>query len=59
MTTREEKIRELTDNELRWLIGSPENLDDVTQFFVSGGFTVYTDDALNDQYTRLMGSHND
>ena len=55
MITREEKIRELTDNELRWLIGSPENLDDVTQFFVNGGFTVYTDDALNDQYTRLMG----
>ena len=55
MTTREEKIRELTDNELRWLIGSPENLGDVIQFFVSGGFTVYTDDALNDQYTRLMG----
>jgi hypothetical protein len=55
MITREEKIRELTDNELRWLIGSPDNLEDVTQFFVAGGFFVYTDDALNDQYTRLMG----
>ena len=55
MTTREEKIRELTDNELRWLIGSPEELDHVTSFFVNGGFTVYTDKAIDDLYTRLMG----
>jgi hypothetical protein len=58
MITREEKILVLTQNEIDWFLGNGEDLGlvpEVTLFFAKGGFTVYTDDALNDQYTRLMG----
>lgn len=55
MTTRDEKIRELIDNQLRWLIDNPEEVGNVTRFFVNGGFFAYTDEAINDQYSRLMG----
>jgi len=53
MITREKKIQELTNNELRWLIDNPQELDHVTSFFVNGGFTVYTDKAINDLYEKI------
>ena len=56
MTTREEKIFTLTQNEIDWFLGNGVELNlvqDVTEFFAKGGFTTYTDDQINDQYNRL------
>lgn len=56
MTTREEKIFVLTQNEIDWFLGDGEELNlvqEVTEFFAKGGFTIYTDEELNDQYNRL------
>ena len=54
--TREEKIFVLTQNEIDWFLGNGVELNlvqDVTEFFAKGGFTIYTDEAINDQYDRL------
>jgi hypothetical protein len=54
--TREEKILALTQNEIDWFLGNGEELglvQDVTAFFAKGGFTTYTDEQINDQYSRL------
>ena len=54
--TREEKIFTLTQNELDWFLGNGEELglvQDVIAFFAKGGFTIYPDDEINDQYARL------
>jgi N-acetylglutamate synthase-like GNAT family acetyltransferase len=54
--TREEKIFVLTQNEIDWFLGNGVDLNlvqDVTEFFAKGGFTTYTDEAINDQYNRL------
>ena len=54
--TREEKIFVLTQNEIDWFLGNGVELNlvqDVTEFFAKGGFTTYTDEAINDQYNRL------
>ena len=54
--TREEKIFVLTQNEIDWFLGNGVELNlvqDVTEFFARGGFTIYTDEAINDKYDRL------
>jgi len=56
MTTREEKIFTLTQNEIDWFLGNGEELNlvrEVTEFFAKGGFTIYTDEEINDKYDRL------
>ncbi len=56
MTTREEKIFTLTQNEIDWFLGNGVELNlvqDVTEFFAKGGFTIYTDEQINDKYDRL------
>jgi hypothetical protein len=54
--TREEKIFTLTQNEIDWFLGNGEELGlvhEVTVFFAKGGFTIDTDEEINDQYARL------
>ena len=56
MTTRQEKILALTQNEIDWFLGNGEELglvQEVTEFFAKGGFTVYTDEQINDKYALL------
>jgi hypothetical protein len=56
MTTREEKIFTLTQNEIDWFLGNGEELNlvrEVTEFFAKGGFTICTDEEINDLYNRL------
>ena len=56
MTTREEKIYTLTQNEIDWFLGNGEELNlvrEVTEFFAKGGFNIYTDEEINDKYNRL------
>jgi N-acetylglutamate synthase-like GNAT family acetyltransferase len=56
MTTREEKIFTLTQNEIDWFLGNGEELNlvrEVTEFFAKGGFNIYTDAEINDKYDRL------
>ncbi|CAK0761265.1 hypothetical protein CCP3SC15_260041 [Gammaproteobacteria bacterium] len=56
MTTREEKIFTLTQNEIDWFLGNGEELNlvrEVTEFFAKGGFTTCTDEEINDLYNRL------
>jgi hypothetical protein len=56
MTTREEKIFTLTQNEIDWFLGNGEELNlvrEVTEFFAKGGFNIYTDEEINDKYNRL------
>jgi len=45
--TREEKILALTNYELVFLIESPEQLKDVSEFFAKGGFNSYTNEELD------------
>jgi hypothetical protein len=55
--TRQEKILALTQNEIDWFLGNGVELnlvEDVTEFFAKGGFTVYTDEQINDEYALLI-----
>ena len=56
MITRDDKIKQLTENELRWLIDNPNELEHVTSFFAAGGFSIYTDKAIDGLYGRLEGA---
>lgn len=56
MTTREEKIFTLTQNEIDWFLGNGEELNlvrEVTEFFAKGGFNTYTDEEIDNKYNRL------
>jgi hypothetical protein len=56
MTTREEKIFTLTQNEIDWFLGNGEELNlvrEVTEFFAKGGFFTYPDDKINEMYEQL------
>jgi hypothetical protein len=56
MTTREDKILALTQNEIDWFLGNGVELglvQEVTEFFAKGGFTIDTDEEINDLYARL------
>ena len=58
MTTREDKILALTQNEIDWFLGNGEELglvQDVIDFFAKGGFYTHSDEKINDSYERLMG----
>ena len=50
--TRKQMIEALTHYELRLLIDNPDNLSEITEFFSNGGFDIYTDKSLKDQYKR-------
>lgn len=52
--TREEKLFALTKYELAFLIESPDWLEDASKFFSEGGFSIYTDEQLNQQYKNLL-----
>jgi hypothetical protein len=54
MTTRQEKIQTLTDNELTWFLDNgSELLTEVVKFFSEGGFNTYSDEAIDTLYNRL------
>lgn len=54
MTTRQEKINYLTKNELEWFLVNGEDwIENVSEFFAKGGFSVYTDEAINQQFEHL------
>lgn len=52
---REQMIKELTQNEIDWLIGDPEFENTVltVSFFSDGGFYTYSDEELTDLYNQL------
>lgn len=53
MITREEMIKSLIKNELNWLIQNPEFVDDVSEFFIKGGFNHLDDDHLKNHYDSI------
>ena len=53
--TREEKILALTNYELVFLIESPEQLKDVSEFFAKGGFNAWTDEQLDTSMYHKFG----
>lgn len=56
---REQMIKELTQNEIDWLIGDPEfeNVVLAVSFFSDGGFYNYSDEQLTDLYNQLKAEN--
>lgn len=52
---RIEMIKELTQNEIDWIVGDPEyeNIQLIVDFLALGGYTVYPDDKLTMLYNQL------
>lgn len=52
---RIEMIKELTQNEIDWIVGDPEyeNVQLIVDFLARGGYTVYSDDKLTMLYNQL------
>ena len=52
---RIEMIKELTQNEIDWIVGDPEfeNMQLIVDFLARGGYTVYSDDKLTMLYNQL------
>jgi hypothetical protein len=48
-------IKELTQNEIDWIVGDPEyeNIQLIVDFLALGGYTVYPDDKLTMLYNQL------
>ena len=54
MKTREEIIYELTEHELNHVFSVNGDFEDSVRFFSNGGFYVYTDEALLEQWEFLF-----
>lgn len=55
--TRLEKIKALTDNDLRFIAAEWDkecNPNDAINFYAHGGFATYSDEAIDRRYERLM-----
>lgn len=52
---RDEMIKELTQNEIDWVVGDPdfENIVVSVDFFSKGGFYTYSDEELIELYNQL------
>jgi hypothetical protein len=52
---RDEMIKELTQNEIDWVVGDPEfeNVVVSVDFFSKGGFYNYSDEELTKLYNQL------
>jgi hypothetical protein len=54
--SREEMIKALTKFELDYMLGYPALVNDLTDFFSSGGFNNYTDEGLKELYNdKILG----
>ena len=54
--TREDMIKALTKFELDYMLGYPALVNDLTDFFSSGGFNNYTDEGLRELYNdKILG----
>jgi hypothetical protein len=52
MMTTDEMVVKLTKRELEFLINNPEAIDNVLVFFIQGGYSQYTDSAIEMMYNR-------
>jgi len=50
MTSRNTMVLALTKYELQWLMQSPEQLDNVAEFFAAGGYETMEDTELESAY---------
>lgn len=48
--SRDDMIRDLTKYELEFMMEDPSIMDDLTKFFISGGFNQYDDNVLRDSW---------
>lgn len=54
--SREDMIRDLTMFELRYFLGEPSLVRELTNFFSEGGFSSYTDEQLTELYNdKILG----
>ena len=55
---REAMVEALIRREIEWVVGdpTPENIDDAVQFFSEGGFSVYSDQDLEEQFDLLVAA---
>ncbi len=56
---RNEMIKELTQNEIDWLLGDPEyeNTVSTVSFFSDGGFYNYSDEDLTNLYNQMKADN--
>lgn len=52
--TREKMIKELTRNDLQWLISNPEEIEDAVKFYAEGGFCTWSNEWLKAKHERDM-----
>lgn len=55
---REAMVEALIRREIEWVVGDPthENINDAVQFFTQGGFSVYSDRDLKEQFDLLVAA---
>lgn len=53
--TKEEMIKELTRDELQFLLENPDEIAEITDFFAKGGLNSYSDEQLTEVYNLKHG----
>jgi len=55
---REAMVEALIRWEIEWVMGdpTPENINDLVQFFFKGGFSVYSDQDLKEKFDLLVAA---
>ena len=53
---RDAMVAALVRKEIDWIVGDPthENINDTVQFFAKGGFGVYSDEDIKEQFDLLV-----
>jgi hypothetical protein len=53
---RDAMVEALVRKEIEWIVGdpTPENINDAVQFFTQGGFGVYSDEDIKEQFERMV-----
>lgn len=55
MKTREEMIKELTRDEMQFLLENPDEIAEIAEFFSKGGLNSYSDEQLTEVYNLKHG----
>lgn len=59
MKTREEMIKELTRDEMQFLLENPDEIAEIADFFAKGGLNSYSDEQLAEVYLLKHGEDED
>lgn len=55
---REAMVEALVRKEIEWLVGdpTPQNIKEAVHFFTQGGFSVYSDQDIKEQFDHMVAT---